>query len=140
MKKVKLIRTWKDHNQATGCIQVLDANGQPLFMCVAIERGDRDNQPMVGHVPRGMYPLVLEESPKFGKLLWELKEVPGRTECKIHVANFWRQLNGCIALGKRLKDLDKDGYYDVTDSANTLEEFHKAMEGIERTTIEIIDL
>lgn len=109
-------------------------------MSIAIERGDRNNQRMVSRVPADIYPLVMEESEKFGRKLWELKEVPGRSECKIHSANYWHELNGCIAPGKSLKDMDWDGYYDLTNSGPTLNEFHRALKGIEKTTIEIIDL
>lgn len=139
MKKVKLQRFWESHNQSTGVLYVIDENRQPIFMAICIERGDRNNERNVSNVPPGIYPLVLEASPRFKMDLWELKDVPNRAECKIHASNYWDQLNGCIAPGEKLKDLDKDGFYDVTNSRNTVAEFHKILEGLTETTIEIID-
>ena len=136
---VKLIRHWADRNQSTGSLLILNEKGQPVFGCLCLERGDRNNQRNVSNVPAGVYPLLFEWSPRFGTRLWELKNVPGRAECKIHAANYWDQLNGCIAPGLRLKDLDKDGYYDVTSSNATMRDFHKILKGMTRTTIEIVD-
>jgi hypothetical protein len=139
MKKVQLQRLWMDKNQSTGVLSVLNDKGQPIFACLTIERGDRNNQRNVSNVPAGTYPLVKEFSPRFKSDLWELKEVPNRSECKIHPSNYWDQLNGCIAPGLRLKDLDKDGYYDVTSSKNTLNDFHKVIEDLKVTSITIIN-
>ena len=137
--KVKLIRHWADENQSTGTLLVVNGIGQPVFGCLCIERGDRNNKRNVSNVPPGTYPLVYEYSPRFRKHLWELKDVPNRSECKIHQANFWDQLNGCIAPGLRLKDLDRDGYYDVTSSTNTLNNLHEALKGLRETSIQVIN-
>jgi hypothetical protein len=139
MKKVKLQRLWEDKNQSTGVLFVIDETGQPIFASLCIERGDRNNQQSVSNVPPGIYPLVLERSPRFNIDLYELKDVPNRSECKIHASNYWNQLNGCIAPGVKLKDMNADGYYDVTESRNTVNSFHTAMKGVNKTTIQIID-
>jgi hypothetical protein len=139
MKRVKLQRLWSDGNQTTGVLMVLDRKGQPVFASLSIERGDRNNQKNVSNVPAGTYPLILEYSPRFDQNLYELKDVPNRRECKVHASNFWKQLNGCIAPGVKLKDMNSDGYYDVTDSRKALEAFHMALKGVEKTTIEIIN-
>ena len=139
MKKVKLQRLWENRNQSTGVLSVIDEKGQPIFASLCIEGGGRNNKQSGSNVPSGIYPLVLEYSPKFNMDLYELKDVPNRAECKIHASNYWHQLNGCIAPGLKLKDLNADGYYDVTNSGNTVKSFHSAMKGITKTTIEIID-
>ncbi len=51
-------------------------------------------------IPEGIFPIVLEYSRRFGRLLPEIKNIPERTECKFHVANFAYQLEGCIAVGR----------------------------------------
>lgn len=137
--KVKLIRHWSDKNQTTGTLLIINEKNQPVFGSLCIERGDRNNQRNVSRVPSGIYPLVWEWSPKFRRNLYELKNVPNRSECKIHPSNFWDQLNGCIAPGIKLKDLDRDGYYDVTSSTTTTRAFERVLYGVKRTTIEIID-
>jgi len=140
MKMVKLFRFWGDKNQTTGTLLVCDPKGQPCFMRPCIERGDRNNERNESRVPAGVYPLVLEYSPRFKKELWEIKDVPNRSECKIHPSNFWDQLNGCIAPGAKLLDIDKDGYYDVTQSQGSVRAFEAALKGYSEVTIEIIDL
>lgn len=137
--RVKLVRHWSDLNQSTGTLLIVNKENQPIFGSLCIERGDRNNQRNVSRVPSGVYDLIWEWSPKFKRNLWEIKGVPGRSECKIHPANFWDQLNGCIAPGIRLKDFDKDGYYDVTYSARTTNMFNSVLKNLSKTTIEIID-
>ena len=127
MKTVLIYRFWSDQKQTLGNCVVLDELGKPLFSSIELERGWLNNAPSVSSIPVGSYPLKLEYSPRFKKDLWEIYNVPGRSECKFHAANYWRQLNGCIALGLKLKDIDFDGYMDITDSATTMDRFHHAM-------------
>ena len=46
----------------------------------------------------------------------EILGVTGRSGLRIHVANYTRQLEGCIAPGYTLVDLDKDGKIDISQS------------------------
>ncbi len=139
-KKVILQRVWMDKNQSTGSLIVLDKFRQPIYISPCIERGDRNNEQNVSNVPTGTYPLVWENSPKFG-MVWELKNVPNRSECKIHVANMWDQINGCIAPGTYLGELNGDGYYDTIASGEALKRFHLALEDMQEqgTTITIFN-
>jgi len=70
--------------------------------------------------PADEYILRFEKSHKFKMKLWEIYGVHGRAECKFHTANYFRQLNGCVAPGDMHLDIDKDGYRDVRNSRNTL--------------------
>jgi len=127
---IKIKRYWQDKNQTLGTCTVLGANDMPLFTSLSLERGWNDNKSNISCIPLGgPYKVVLEHSPKFNKLLWEIKGVPNRSECKFHTANYWRELNGCIALGTRPADIDRDGYIDITSSSSIMEEFHKALQG-----------
>ena len=85
MKIVKLKRLWEDYNQTTGILYVLNSNGQPIYASSCIERGDRCNEKNVSNIPKGIYPLVFEYSPKFDCFLYEIKNVPNRSESKIHL-------------------------------------------------------
>lgn len=129
MKKVVLYRFWQDTNQTLGNCTVLDKNGKPLFSSLSLERGWRNNETRVSCVPLGEYKLKLEWSNRFNTYLWELKDVPNRSECKFHAANYWHELNGCISLGLKLADLNRDGYPDITSSRNTMKAFHIALKG-----------
>jgi hypothetical protein len=102
-------------------------DGRVEYIGPSIERGWNGNQNNISCVPTGTYPLKLEYSPRFKKDLWELKEVPGRAECKFHPANYARQLEGCIAIGTKFKDIDGDKIPDVTASGPTMDRFHKSM-------------
>jgi len=55
-----------------------------------------------------------------------------------HAANYWHQLNGCIALGRRPADINNDGYMDVTSSKSTMKDFHKALKGYTKAILIII--
>lgn len=139
MKTIKIVRDWQDENQTLGKCTVYDESNKPLFSAMSLERGWRNNQSNVSCVPLGTYTVVLEWSPRFQQDLWELKNVPNRSECKFHSANYWYQLNGCIALGRALKDINKDGYQDVTSSKSTMKAFHKSLQGETRVNLLITD-
>lgn len=55
-----------------------------------------------GHpcIPAGRYLAKLTKSPHLGYVTPELQDVPGRSEIRIHVANFPRELLGCTAVGE----------------------------------------
>jgi hypothetical protein len=138
-RKVKLIRQWTNEKESIGYLSVVDEKGMPIFASIALERGDLDNRKNVSNIPAGTYPLKLTYSPKFKRKMWLVDKVPGRSGIRIHPANYWNQLQGCIAPGLKLKDLNKDGLIDVTYSSNTTKAFETALRGLNETTIEIID-
>jgi len=140
MSNIFLYRIKGDRKQAMGMLVVRDQNGWPIYASVSMERGYMNNAQNISNVPAGTYPIVFEYSDKFDMKLWEIKGVAGRSECKIHAANYWYQLNGCISPGVEPTDLDGDGYLDVTHSADSLKSFHKALEGITETKITIVEL
>lgn len=67
----------------------------------SVERPWLDNQVSVSCIPTGEYELGWRESPRFGQT-WHLQDVPGRTYILIHVANFSKDVEGCIGLGMDL--------------------------------------
>ena len=79
--------------------------------------------------------MKFEYSNSFKEFLWELKGVPGRSEIKIHRANYPKDLLGCIALGLSHADIDKDGLLDVISSRVAVERFHTAMDGFTESSI-----
>lgn len=139
MKRVLVIRDTIGRNLSLGLCMVTDEKNNILFTSQSLERGWLNNARNISCIPAGVYKLKLEWSPRFQQNLWEIYDVPNRRECKFHAANFWRQLNGCIALGKKRADLDSDGYMDITDSRNTMKRFHKAMEGETEAKLHVIN-
>ena len=93
------------------------------FKCKTMELPWLNNQVRISCIPAGVYDYeVLERSEAIPyKHIW-IKEVPGRSGIKIHVANYVRELRGCIAVGRNYADIDKDGVIDLTASRDTLNE------------------
>lgn len=110
----------------------------PRFISCSLERGWQDNKPDISCIPVGEYHCVLEWSPRFKQMLWEIYGVDGRSECKFHVSNFYKQLNGCVALGLRTLDLDGDLQNDLTRSKDALAEFHNALRPMEGKQVKLI--
>lgn len=71
-----------------------------VFECFTLELPWKKNQKSISCIPEGKYKVIMEYSPRFNRLLPELKGVPERDEIKIHPANWPKELNGCIAVGK----------------------------------------
>lgn len=123
-----------------GMCYVYNENKELIFTSYSLERGWRDNENNVSCIPAGEYPLKYEYSNRFKRKLWEIYETGHRKECKFHSANFWFQLNGCIALGDNRADINNDGELDITNSAKTMKLFHEALKGATDVKLNIINL
>jgi len=134
---LKLHRYKQDDTQSLSTIVVLDEENNPVFSSIALERGWQDNKVNVSCIPKGIYKVVLEYSNAFKRDLWEIKNVPNRTETKFHSSNYWYQLKGCIALGRRPKYLNTDKYLDVTSSKNTMNDFHRVLKNQKEVILKI---
>ena len=95
-------------------------------------------EPLPPVIPPGIYPLVYEYSAKFKRHLWELKNVPGHSEIKIHNGNTSSDSTACVLLGMRHGTLN--GQPAVLSSRFALNAFHIAMQGFKDASIEVIDL
>lgn len=92
---------------------------KPIFDCKTIELEVDCNAKRDDAIPPGLYPCEKRYSKKYG---WHIhiKEVPNRDLILIHNANYSRELLGCVGVGEKHLDIDKDGLLDVTNSKNTL--------------------
>lgn len=122
-----------------GTLGVLAWEGETL--CWTLELPWRDNKPNISCIPAGHYPIVLEYSAKFDKLLWELKEVPGRSEVKIHRGNYLSDIEGCIMVGIDI-GWDSKGNRRLFKSAEAFIRLMTKTDGVlldrQETTIEIL--
>ena len=133
--QIELFRLEYEKKQALGECAITE-KGKDIFLSKSLERADNNNQRNISCIPQGEYLCVLEYANKFDCDLWEIKGVPNRSECKFHSANYWHDLNGCIALGSKFADINNDGFRDVLNSKNTMKKFHKVLEGL--TEIQLI--
>lgn len=112
--KIKLVT----FSTPTGTHGYLSFDG---FNCYTVELPWLDNATSISCIPEGSYKVTKHESPKHGKCL-KIHDVPNRTHILIHIANYVRQLEGCIGVGLSLSDMDKDGVLDVGSSRMALNE------------------
>lgn len=137
MKRVRLIRLNGTPHATHGKLTVVE-NDKALFECFTIEREWSNNKVGVSCIPQGKYSVVKTYSPRFKKDLYLIENVPNRSGIRLHPANYARQLNGCIAFGSKLIDIDGDGKLDVTNSRKTHNEFDAVMEDMP-FELEILD-
>lgn len=124
--------------QTTGVIRV---NIGPLlvFTSFTLELPWRNNENGRSCVPAGFtYRAHLLWSNAWKRDLYELIDVPGRSEVKIHPVNYVDGLRGCIALGKTLEDINGDGHVDSTRSGIAVRDFHKALEGHQMIDVVVV--
>jgi len=85
-----------------------------------LELPNKENQTGISCIPEGEYKTRIINSPSLGKCI-DVMNVEGRSYIRIHAGNYTRQIRGCLLVGESLKDIDKDGIIDVTNSKATLE-------------------
>lgn len=123
-----------------GNLYLYDDCANQIFDCKTLERGWVNNENRISCLPDGIVKVVWEWSDKFERMLWEIKGVEPREECKFHVMNYWFEGNGCIGLGNNRKFIDGDAIMDITSSRDTMKKFHKALDGQTEFQLEIITL
>lgn len=132
MKKVVLTRTSKNEKAIYGILMIVEGDSVD-FVCRTIEN-------KVRAFPAGIYPLKLEYSPRFKQDLWELYGIEGRSEIKIHVANYYNQLDGCIGVGRVHQDLNDDAIVDLGQSRVALEDFMVTMQDQKESWITVVEV
>jgi hypothetical protein len=106
-------------NEGTfGEAELVNAAGIVLWSGDSLELPWRNNQPMISCVPAGVYQTRIVFFGAIGMNVYELQNVPGRTDCLVHPANwagdaamgFYTELHGCTALGNGVGILTPSGY------------------------------
>lgn len=87
-----------------------------------LELPDLGNRKSISCIPTGEYLMYLDPSskwspPKF-KSLYQLHDVPNRTEILIHSGNTIKDTEGCILIGEKRTSFDA-----ITDSREALNAF-----------------
>ncbi len=120
MKTITLERFCYHPNATLGVIEV---DSERFY---TVERPWLDNKANVSCIPVGTYEMGWRESPRFGET-WHVKDVPDRTHILIHVANFSRDVQGCIGLGMSLMG----DTVAVSESKKAVTRFEELTKGVE---------
>ena len=105
--KIKVIRNTFTDNSTIGEMHIND-----VFFCYTLEDKDRgleQGQSLIiiqakklfgiTAIPYGNYPLIVNKSPKFGRLLPRLQGIKGFDGVLIHRGNSAEHSHGCILVG-----------------------------------------
>lgn len=124
MIEISVLRSVLTDDVTLGCLyvnEVKPSGVRRLFDCCTIENTKH-------RIHSGRYKAVFEYSPKFKRELWELKDVPARSELKFHVVNYAKDLLGCVGVGDKHLYLNSDRVPDIRNSKKTLNALHKVLE------------
>lgn len=97
------------------------------FSCRTLERPFLNNQQNISCIPKETYNVKWTFSRRLLRYTYEIQNVPNRSGIRIHSSNFFRDLNGCIALGDSFKDIDGDSHLDILNSRKTIQSFETLM-------------
>ena len=125
MISVFVIRKELSQSQTIGTLEVVNG-GVELFSCMTLELAWNNNARQISCIPNGEYSCEKKEAT--AAIPYQhvtVLNVRDRSGIAIHKANYASQLRGCIAVGDKHVDMNKDGNLDVTNSSNT---FKKLME------------
>jgi hypothetical protein len=90
MDVIYLIRMKYSDTETLGNLTV----GDTVFK--TLERPWKDNKPNISCIPAGSYIVKWTFSPRMLKYTYEVTGVPNRSGIRIHVANYFNELLGCI--------------------------------------------
>lgn len=111
--------------ETLGVFSFIKSDGQ-LWIGKSLELPWKQNLPEVSCIPQGTYSVVYTRSNRLSRLTgkdyftYEVLNVPQRTGIRLHSANYFAQLHGCIAIGNAYKDLNADGQMDIIHSGITV--------------------
>lgn len=133
-----IIRTEYQKIQTLGKMIITDSNGYPLREAKTLERPWLDNHPFISCIPPGQYQIKRRWSAKLKNHL-KILNVPGRTNILIHAGNLYIQTEGCVLAGQSFKDINKDGWKDVTKSRPTMKQILKFYKWRKKYKLTIFD-
>jgi hypothetical protein len=70
-----------------------------VFQCFTLEPVTRTDNVKPRAIPEGIYALDIRFSPKHGRDVPHVENVPGFAEIELHIGNFPKDTEGCCLLG-----------------------------------------
>lgn len=111
-------------NSSTGGTLAIDGD----FFCFTLEDKDRElekypDKKVYGQtaIPRGVYPVTIDFSPKYQRNMPHILDVPGFKGIRIHSGNTHEDTEGCILLGQ------KRAYKTVLESKLAFDKFYNKL-------------
>lgn len=103
MSKLELTLTRKViyDNSVIGHLTYINSEGKSIHLCETLEPNVSKYRPK-GPIPEGTYDIILNRSPRFGKILPRLLNVPRFQGILIHAGNTWYDTLGCILVGRNV--------------------------------------
>jgi hypothetical protein len=115
---IRLTREPSNEKQTQGILQIMES-GQVVFECKTLELPWKGNQRNISCIPTGNYTVEKRFTQERGNH-FHLLNVPGRSSILIHSGNYYSHTLGCILVGEKFSDLNKDGFVDIVSSRITL--------------------
>ena len=98
---MKLVRSPSDSSGTFGVLY----NDNMKVLCFTVELPWLDNHPQTSCIPIGYYNVEKYNSPKHGDV-WQIMNVPNRSNIEIHPANLASELLGCIGVGDTIGKIE----------------------------------
>lgn len=105
-----------------------------VFSFYTLELPYLENQFQISCIPKGEYNVEKRNSTKY-KDHFHILDVPDRSYILIHAGNYKTHTKGCVLVGRTLKDINKDGFRDVTSSKDTMKKLNEILPNTFRLTI-----
>ncbi len=131
MKRLTLVRL--DANDYATYGQLLD--GENKRLAVTLELPWRGNQHGISCIPPGEYVAHRRMSPKRHYELFELADVPDRSNIEIHIGNLPSDTEGCILLGTSFGMFGTK--HGIQASGEAFRVFMEAMRGVDAFTLAV---
>lgn len=108
--------------QTLGELELFDESGKLLFACKTLELPWKNNEHGVSCIDarNGKPYKVVPRYTAKRKAHFHVLDVKDRTWILIHSGNYYSDIKGCILVGAKFIDINKDGYKDVVSSRATL--------------------
>lgn len=120
--KAEILRTYQP-KQTIGALFI-----DGVEFCKTLELQWLDNARNKSCIPEGKYKVVKRLAhAKRNYNHFHVVDVPNRSFILIHTGNYSRQILGCILVGDKHVDIDKDGLTDVANSRVTLAKLYERM-------------
>ena len=111
----------------------------PKFECYTVERPWLENQSNISCIPEGRYRIFRSQYHRGGYPCFEVADVENRALIKIHIANWPKDVHGCIGMGVEIRPLSISGdpVLAVSSSSATFSKWMMAMEGQDEAELDI---